>query len=82
MGERGPLLMPRGAPRGVLIARVTLVTCRRIPVVTCATIAPCYHRPCPVVCSVPVTGRTVTMPDGRARSRITSLIATVGGAAP
>ena len=34
--------------------------------------ARCYHRPCPVVCSVPVTGRTVTMPDGRARSRNTS----------
>jgi hypothetical protein len=35
---------------------------------------PCYHRSSPVVCSVPVTGLMVTMPDGsvsgRSRSRM------------
>jgi hypothetical protein len=39
----------------------------------------CYHRPSPVVSSVPVTGRTVTMPDVRARSRISSLLQTWAG---
>jgi hypothetical protein len=33
---------------------------------------PCYLRTSPVVSSVPVTGRTVTMPDDRAGSRISS----------
>jgi hypothetical protein len=35
---------------------------------------PCYHRSSPVVCSVPVTGLMVTLPDGsvsgRSRSRL------------
>jgi hypothetical protein len=40
---------------------------------------PCYLRPSPVVSSVPVTGRTVTMPDGRARSRISPSLQTLAG---
>lgn len=45
--------------------RVTIVTSR---------MTACYLRPSPVVSPVPVTGRTVTMPDARAPGRTNSLM--------
>jgi hypothetical protein len=61
MARRSALLTPRVALAG--LAKSTRDECHMPPS------APCYHRPSPVVCSVPVTGRTVTMPDGRVRGR-------------
>ena len=53
-------------------ARHRAVTVLRVTAVTAARFCSCYLRPSPVVSSVPVTGRTVTMPDGRAGSRNSS----------
>jgi hypothetical protein len=63
-----------GGRRALLNARCALSRSRDVASDSRHTrrLCPCYHRPSPVVSSVPVTGRTVTMPDARARSRISS----------